>query len=158
MRVDLKAPIIPDDGLAGLRLRSRIADLQELVDHSNAESFRLASPFEARYLLAGGRVGVGVDVRNGKVAKLIAHSGYEGALFGSIVVGMPVREALRLDSRLWYSETEEVLLCRGVPGVALDVPAGDFSPDQVLEMSIEAISVYAHEIETASGQAGEWHR
>jgi hypothetical protein len=158
MRVDLKAPIIPDEGVAGLRLRSRIADLQELVDHTNVGSFRLSSPFEARYLIAGGRVGIGVDVRNGRVAKLIAYSGYEGALFGSIVVGMPVREALRLDARLWYSEAEEVLLCRGVPGVALDVPAGDFPADQVLEMNIEAISAYAHEIETADGQAGEWHR
>lgn len=157
--IDLDAEIVPDDGLGGLRLRTRLCDLQDLLNglgQTRRGSYELVTPFEARYRLLDGEIEAAVDFRNGKIFKLIACSGYRGRLFGRIAVGMPVREAMLLEPRLYYSEPEELILCRGVEGLAIDVPETDPPPDLVPDLAIEAISVYAREVSTAAGAEGRW--
>jgi hypothetical protein len=119
-------------------------------------NFRLVSPFEARYSLEDGSVEFAVDVRNGKIFKVIAQAGYEGKLFGGISVGMPVSDATDMDPRMYYDEASELLLLRDVPGVCLEVPLDDPTPEEAMRLTICAISVFAPEIETAAGLTGNW--
>jgi hypothetical protein len=155
----LDAEIVPNQSLGGLALRTKVLDVQELFSGlgiTSRGSFTLVRPFEARYRFAEGEIEAAVDVRNGKVFKLTARSGYKGSVFGTITVGMSVAEAMSLEPRLYYDEAEELIFCRGVEGLSIDVPEIDSLPELVPGMTISAISVYAEEIGTSQGQNGEW--
>lgn len=158
-QLNLNAPIVPDYGLGGFVLRTSLIEIQDLIAGLEVfapGSYRLVNPFEARYTLGSGEVEIGVDVRNGKIARLVARPGYKGSLFGKILVGMKVAEAFELEPRLYYDEAEETILCRGVPGVALDVSEIDPPPELVPAMLIDAISVTPHELHFLAGQKGNW--
>lgn len=155
----LDAEIIPNHGLGNLTLRAHISDIEVLLVGLGVYeqgSFSLVSPFEARYRLGRGEIEVAVDVRNGKIFKLIAYEGYRGKLFGKITAGMRVGDAMRLEPRLYYDEAEEAVLCRGVSGLTVDVPEIDPPAELVPGMQIKAIAVYAEEIDTLQGNAGRW--
>jgi hypothetical protein len=117
--------IAPNEGLGGLKLRTPLKELEHLLwafDVKRGEArdwYYLDTLYEAKYDI--GPVIIGVDVRNGKVFKLIAQEGYAGKLFGAIEVGMNVGEAMSLEPRLFYDEVEEGLYVRGCAGVTLDV-------------------------------------
>jgi len=113
----------------------------------------MASPFEARYSFGDGSVQAAVDVRNGRIFKLIASKSYQGG-FGAIHLGMLVSDAMLADPRLHYSEAEECILCRGVSGITVNVPVIDPDPSEVPALRISDITVYAVEIETLEGQDG----
>lgn len=157
--ISLASPIIPDEGLGGLKVRSRLADLQDLflgLGLYKKGDCCLVAPFEARYRLGEGEIEVSVDVRNGKVFKLTAGPGYRGLLCGKIGVGMAAGEAMRRESGLRYDEAEEAIVFDGCPGVLLDVPKVDPPPETVPALTISAISVYAPEAFSPAGQKGNW--
>ncbi len=157
--ISLVSPIIPNEGLGGLKVRARLADLQDLfmgLGLYKKGECHLEGPFEARYRLGDGEIEVSVDVRNGKVFKLTAGPGYQGLLCGKISVGMVVEEAMRREPGLRYDEVEEAILYDGCPGVLLDVPEIDPLPETVPALMISAISVYASEAFSAAGQQGNW--
>jgi hypothetical protein len=157
--LDPAADIIPNVGLGGLTLRTKLRDIQSLPQLTPMwpdTRYELVSPLDARYSLLGGVVIVCVDVRNGKIFQLIAGTNYEGRLFGQIYVGMSVAAAFALDSRLYYDETEESIRCRDVPGLVLDIPEIDPPPELVPSMHISQISVYAAETDSLDGQEGNW--
>jgi hypothetical protein len=160
MEIRLDADIIPNESLGGLTLRSKIADLQQLIYPGGwppvEHSYELVRPFEARYYLADGAVTLAVDVRNGRIFKLSAGQGYTGTLFGRIKVGMRVSEAMSVEPRLYYDETEESILCKGIKGLTIDIPEIDPPAALVGNLNISAISVYADETNTWEGQWGHW--
>ncbi len=151
---------MPNEGLGGLALRTPIAALWDLLHAAHMQAAgeltwtSMGHIFEARYDL--GPVTIGVDVRNGKIFKLIANDGYQGALFGSIRVGQRVADAMRLEPRLYYNDMEESLSIRNCDGVTLDVPLIDPKPAWVSSCVISAISVFAKEAFTGKGMDGEW--
>jgi len=158
MEISMLAPIVPNEGLGGLRLRTHVSELTELVHGLGVTKrgrYELVSPFEARYLFSDGSVQAAIDVRNGRIFKLIASKSYQGR-FGKVRVGMTVHDAIVEDPRLYYSEAEECILCRGIGGITLGVPVVDPEPSQVPRMLISEITVYAVEIETTEGQKGNW--
>jgi hypothetical protein len=158
VQINTIAPIVPNESLGGLRLRTYLLEIAELVRGLGVTTpgrYELASPFEARYLFGDGSVQVAVDVRNGRIFKLIASEAYRGT-FGAVRVGMPLRDAIIEDPRLYYDEAEECVLCRGVEGITIDVPVVDPDPCQVPELPISAICVFAAEILTQQGQRGRW--
>jgi len=157
--IDLFAPIQPNHGLGGLQLRSHISALSELVAGlgvSRPGSYELTRPFEATYSFGEGGIRCALDVRNGKVFKLIAAEGYKGKFGDRIHVGMNVRDAILVEPRLFYSEAEECILCEGVEGIVFDVPVQDPDPSEVPSLVISSIAVYAVEAFTAAGQQGNW--
>lgn len=158
-QIDPIAPILPDQSLGGLRLRMHVTGFAHLITGlgvSKPGRYEMASPFEVRYSFGNGSVQCAVDVRNGKVFKLMAGPGYQGDFDGKLHVGMTVEDALRIQPGLHYSEVDECLLCRGIEGIAFHVPAVDPSPSEVPRLSISTIVVFAKEIDTLKGQAGEW--
>jgi len=155
----LDAPIIPDRSLGGFDLRTHIRDLSDLLFGlgSWTEGFcELVSPFEARYRLGKGEIELAVDVRNGKVFKIVAYPGYKGKLFDKIVVGMRVKAAMEYEPRLFYSEAEAAILCQDFTGLTLDVPEIDPPPELIPDMTISAISVHIPELYTPRGMSGDW--
>jgi hypothetical protein len=153
------APIVPDWGLGGLTLRTRMLDVQDLfygLGLYSKGSYRLVTPFEARYRLEEHRIEIAIDVRNGKIFKLMAIEGYSGLLFGGVAVGMLVREATDLVPDLYYSEADEGILCRGVAGLFIDISETDPPPELVPSLSITSISVEVRELETGAAERGEW--
>lgn len=154
------ADIVPNVGLGGLQVRAALAEVQDLVDSlpgsETATSYRMVGPFECRYTFKAPPVELGVDTRNGRIAKLIALPGYNGSLFGRIRVGMSVDTVMRLDPGIYYDEAEELLLCRDAAGIALDVEVVDPEPSTVRSLRVASITVYAEETMSAAGQRGEW--
>lgn len=150
--VDIDAPILPNHSLGGIRLRSRAVDLQEVL--LCAHGCHLATHFEARYVFE--YMSIAIDVRNGRVFKLIAGMGYRGTLFGRIRTGMSLAQAMALEPRLRYDEFEETVVCRGIEGVCLDLPRVLPSVDDAPAAPIESICVYATEILSAPGQDGKY--
>jgi hypothetical protein len=150
LRLTLDESIMPSEGLGGLRLRTHITALDDLLERvyigklTGDRWYELVNLYEARYDL--GAVQVGVDVRNGKIFKLTASEGYNGLLFGKIWVGMSVTEAMAAEPLLYYDEVEEGLYVRDCPGVVLDIAEIDPRPDEVASYPIVGISVFAPEI------------
>ena len=158
LKLDRNAEILPNEGLGGLKLRMNVSELERIEGFAllKPDAYQLVSLFEARYRLGGGEIEAAVDVRNGKVFKLSAGFGYLGKLFGKIFVGMPMKEAFKLEPNLFYDEVEEVVRCKEVSGLAIDIPEIDPPVELVPHLSIYTISVFADEILTLSGQAGNW--
>ncbi|HEX8218696.1 MAG TPA: hypothetical protein VF914_05725 [Chloroflexia bacterium] len=157
--LSLVAPIIPNEGLGGLRLRTEIRQIQDLIlkqSLTRRDMYRLAGPFVAEYKLGEGEIQVSVDVRDGRIYQLTAGEGYKGGLFSNIFVGMAVTEAMRIQPGLFYDEAESLIRYKGVGGLAIDLPEDDLPPALVPQMHIHSISVYAVEIETFAGQDGDW--
>ena len=157
--ISLASAILPNEGLGGLKVRTPLADIQDLflgLGLYKKGDCHLVAPFEARYRLGEGEIEVSVDVRNGKVFKLTAGPGYQGLLCGKISVGMAAGEAMQRETGLRYDEVEEAIVYDGCPGVLLDVPEVDPQPDRVPALTISAISVYASEAFSPAGQTGNW--
>lgn len=157
--IDLFAPIQPNEGLGGLRLRCHISELSEFVvglGVTRPGTYELTKPFEATYSFGDGSVRCAVDVRNGEVFKLIATRNYKGKFRERVHVGMAVRDALSVEPGLFYSEAEECILCKGIEGIVFDVPIEDPDPSEVLSLVVSSISVYAVEAFTEVGQKGNW--
>lgn len=157
--LELDAPILPNEGLGGWRLRAKLSEMQHSLSGlgiTKAGSFKLVSPFDARYFLGMGEVAIAVDIRNGKIFMLSAGKGYKGALFRNVFVGMKVKDALVLEPRLYYDEAEEMLLCKGCLGVSIDISEIDPPLESVPETTITAINVFAEETRSLQGQEGKW--
>jgi hypothetical protein len=150
-RIDIAAPIVPGRSLGGIKLRTRSTTIEDLMMEevvAGAE-YGMAGPFEVRYLLGpNGEVGLSIDVRKGRVFKMIAFAGHQGRLFKNIAVGMPVRDAFSQDPRLYYDEVEGAIRCEGVNGLVIDVPRNLPSPAAVPDQRIEAISVHVPQLDT----------
>ena len=157
--IGIGAAIVPALGLGGLMVGTPIRQISEWLrgEALRGEAlYRLAGVFEARYRISSGIIELAVDVRNGKVARLTAFEGYQGALFGLIRPGMLVGEAMRLDPRLQYDEGEGLLLCAGHPGVSLDLADDDPELAGVPNLRIVAVSVTLANIDSPAVQRGDW--
>lgn len=150
--IDIYEKIIPNESIGGLKLRTKLKDIQNLIKGK----FQLTKPFEARYLLGNDEIEVTVDVRNGKIYQLTANSGYKGKLFDKIEVGMKVSKAMEYEPNLFYDEVEEAIFCKGVNGLIINLYEIDPPPEIVKNLTISSISVYAEEIDTIMGQNGNW--
>jgi hypothetical protein len=157
--VNASAPIVPNTGLGGFELRRNIRDYEGIIGcyfFRDMLRLTLGDPSHASYTFAGSGVGVDVDVRNGKTFRIVAHEGYESALFGKIRVGMNAGDAMRHSPHLCWDEAEGEIHSRTERGVYLDV-GGVIFPDEVPKMSIRFIAVYAPETrETLRGASGDW--
>lgn len=160
--LDLDAPIVPEQSLGGLTLRSHISELQDLIQsmiYTSTFTFGPmgpAAPFFMTYKFFGGTLQVDVDVRNGKIFQLTAKEGYRGLLFGDVGVGMRVRDVLERHPDLYYDEAEEVILSHTIEGVCLVVPDIAPPPELVPDMEIADIGVYIEEIWMLNYARGNW--
>lgn len=153
--IDISAPIEPGVGLGGLQLRMPAEVLDPIVSQLPERTQGMAGwarvcrtypLWEVRYLL--GPVSVGIDIRTGKIFRLVAETGYRGTLPNGIGVGMSVRVAVTMEPRLYYDEPTVLVLIRGCPEVALQLPE-DLGADpnvndltDLMDQTVVAIQVY----------------
>jgi hypothetical protein len=164
--IDITAPITPGKSLGGLELRTPLLEMQQLIDgfgEYRLETFKLASPYEARYRFGSGEVTVCVDVRNGKVFKLIAGEGYIGKLYNTVSVGMTAGDAFAALPRLYFHAGEDIILLSQVdqghtplPGIAFNVAEDGPSLDLLPSLPIVAISVNIEELSMEAVQRALW--
>jgi len=130
--LNLQAPILPHIGLGGIKLSAHIQNYKELIssfswlDFSTLEdqSISLFSPFHIGYELQDTLVMI-FDVLTGKLERICVKKEYKGTLFDKIQVGMPIEEAIKMESRLKYDELEEYFYIDGVAGVVIESDASD---------------------------------
>jgi hypothetical protein len=153
------AEIMANRSLGGLDLRRPLLDVQEELSSlgtARPGSYQLVAPFEAWYKVDDSSIEIAVDVRNGKIFKLIAREGYEGMLFGGIKVGSRFSDALCFDGSLYYDEVDEIALSKNFPGLSMDLSAPIDDLTDVALVTIVAIAVFAEEIDSLAGQRGIW--
>lgn len=152
-------PIIPNQSLGGFELRTHLIDIQQeiaLLGGTLWGNYGLIGPFEANYRMADGLIDIGVDVRNGKVVRITAHSGYKGKLLGKISIGMKAKKVTKLLPSLYFEERTYEFLSKEYPGLALNVGELDPPLDLLPEMEIKGIAVLASEFDTFAGYKGLW--
>lgn len=142
--IDLNAPIVPWEGMGGIKLYSHLRDLQNLIKAEHAKSF-LYDNFLVRYDMAN-KVYLFFNLVNGKLFKITALKNYKGKLFGQISIGMHIDEVLKIEPSFIYDDFEEVYC--GPKGIYIEAGPVDHT--------VLWISVYIKEINNDDFEKGCW--
>lgn len=135
--IDINAPIIPYEGMGGIKLYSTIKDLKEILSSDNVKATVLNNLWiryeipDCLYLF--------FSLLNGKLFKITTLSGYRGLLWNKINVGMKAEEFIKIEPSFRYDDFEEVYECD--KGVFIET---DVEEDRALWISVyvKDISIY----------------
>lgn len=105
MKLDINAPIIPFEGLGGIKLYSKIDDLRELLTLDDTTCY--IGTNQIHYTIQG-KIGLVFHSKNGKLMIISAEPGYKGKLFGKIGLGMLEEDFLKLCPNFIYEDFEEI--------------------------------------------------
>ncbi len=155
--MDINADIVPNVGLGGFLLRNKITEYLEVfvkLKQDNAIEFEQTGLFEACYKIKSCALEVYVDIRNSKVYKIAAVAGYKGGLNHNIYVGMSIEDAFTINSDLYFREADSAVLCKNTEGIAIDLGVDDPWPEEIMELNVDSIVVFAPEVFSALGQCG----
>ncbi|MCQ4637787.1 hypothetical protein NE619_13715 [Anaerovorax odorimutans] len=135
-KIDITAPIIPWEGLGGIKLYSHIRELKELVESENTKA---SIPFGLflRYDIDE-KISLHFNIYNGKLYKITALEKYRGKLFDQIYIGQSIKETLELEPSLIYDDFEEVYESK--KGVFIET---DPITDNVLWISVFIRELYS---------------
>ena len=144
--INLNAPIVPWEGMGGVKLHSHIKDLFDLIEQAE-EPPVLLGKFLIRYEIKDS-IDLWFNIVNGKLFKITALKNYTGSLFGKIKIGMHIDEVLKLEPSFIYDDFEEVYCS----------PKGIFIETDPVDHTVLWISVYIKEIEEddESFDRGNW--
>ncbi len=142
--INLNVPIVPWEGMGGIKLYSHLRDLQDLIKTENAKSF-LYDNFQVRYEIPD-KLYLFFNLVNGKLFKITTLSNYTGKLFNEICVGTHIDEVLRIEPSFVYDDFEEVYCS----------PKGIFIETDPVEHTVLWISVYIKEIDNEDFERGNW--
>ncbi|MCQ4637788.1 hypothetical protein NE619_13720 [Anaerovorax odorimutans] len=139
-KIDITAPIIPWEGLGGVKLYSHIRELKELVESENTKAF---IPFGSslRYEIDE-TISLHFNIYNGKLYKIRALEKYKGKLFDQIYIGQTIEETLKLEPSFRYDDFEEVYESK--KGVFIET---DPITDSVLWISVFVRELYSDEFD-----------
>ena len=126
--IDITAPILPGKSIGGIPLYAHIRDYQDLVN--SFEYFEqktgkdLSLSFYGTFSIGyeyKGILTLVFSIMNGKLFKIIAWKGYQGLLFDKIKVGMNIKEAMKLEPRIYFDDVhEEYYKVKGEKGIILE--------------------------------------
>lgn len=142
--VDLDAPIIPWEGIGGIKLYSHIGDLYTTIQQTKKEP-SLIGKFFIKYEIED-LIDLWINVINGKIFKITALKNYTGNLMEKICIGMHIDDVLRIEPSLVYDDFEEVYCS----------PKGIYIETDPVEHTVLWISVYIKEIDNDDFERGEW--
>ena len=128
--IDTTAPILPGEGLGGLKLLTHIKDYKELVtsfswlDQKTLKdcSVSLFSPLHIGYEMKDTLIMI-FDVITGNLQRICDIKNYEGTLLGKLKVGMSLEQAKKLEPKLTFDDFEELYYIDGVQGVTIETDA-----------------------------------
>lgn len=142
--VDLDAPIIPWEGLGGLKLNCHISDVYSIISETRCEP-KVLGKFLIRYEIKN-TIDVWFNIVNGRLFKITAAKDYTGKLFGEIGIGMKIAEILKIDPSFTYDEFEEVYCS----------PKGVYIETDPVKHTALWISVFIKEMDHDSFERGVW--
>lgn len=142
--VDLNAPIIPWNGMGGIKLYTHISQFYSVINQLDDSAILLGKSL-IRYEIKGSVI-LWFNLMNGKLFKITALENYRGKLFGEIRVGMHIDEVLRIEPSFVNDEFEEVYCS----------PKGVFIETDPVENTVLWISVYVKELDNDDFETGNW--
>jgi hypothetical protein len=142
--INLTAPIIPYESMAGLKLYSSIKELKPILMQEGVKEF-LFSKFLIRYEIEN-QVYLFFNLINGKLFKITALNDYKGTLFNNIKIGMSEAELLKFEPSFEYDDFEEVFVSH----------KGAFIETDPLDNTVMWISIFIKELENPAFENGDW--
>ena len=142
--IDINAPIIPFEGLGGIKLYSAKETLKEILSTSKVSSKKL---FEdtIRYDIKN-QIFLFFNMVNDKLYKITATGEYKGKVFGKIGIGMTETELLEAEPSFVYDDFEEVWISNKGIFIEMDPETN----------TVMWISVYIPELGMKDFDKGEW--
>lgn len=144
---DVYAPIIPYDGLGGIKLYSTLEELEPLLKSYNAKTLSYL-PYKdwIRYEIKDTAY-LFFHNKNGKLCQMCALKNYKGQLFNKISVGMTEQELLQIDDSFIFNEVTESFVS----------PKGAFIETETHTTGeICGISIYVKERGNPDFEEGRW--
>ena len=143
MEIDINAPIIPFEGLGGIKLYSTIEELKGILLLDNV-TFQIFDNW-IEYNIQN-KVSLTFHLKNSKLLRISTLSEYQGTLFEKIKVGMSETELQHADSSFVYDDFEEVWFS----------DKGVFIETDPETNKIKWIAVYIPEWGTEDFEKGNW--
>lgn len=142
--IDKNAPIIPFEGLGGIKLYSTIDDLKDILTLDDVSSVIINDSW-IRYDIQN-CIELFFHLKNSKLFRITTLDQYKGKLFGSISIGTTEEEMLRTDSTFAYDEFEEIW----------ESPKGVFIEMDAEINTVRWISVFIKELDFEDFEQANW--
>lgn len=142
--IDIYAPIVPYEGLGGLKLYSTLEEVAPLLRNEEIRIERMDDDW-TRYEIVD-TMYLFFHNKNGKLWKLCALDDYKGKLFGKIGTDITEEELVAIDNSFVYDEFEEVF----------ESPKGVYIESDQRTHKIYCISVFIKELNELNFEEARW--
>ncbi|SHJ81824.1 hypothetical protein SAMN02745248_01022 [Hathewaya proteolytica DSM 3090] len=142
--IDINEPIIPYQGIGGIKLYSTIRELKPLLEDRKVKA-QILNNLWIRYEIADSLY-LFFNLVNGKLFKITTLNGYKGLLWGKIGVGMKAQDFMKIEPSFNYDDFEEVY----------ESSKGVFIETDAVEDTAIWISVYVKEMDEPNFNEGNW--
>ena len=143
--IDINAPIIPWEGMGGIKLYSTIKEMRELLGNEREVSAVVYHNMWIRYEIKG-IMYLFFHLANGKLFKITTLEGYKGKLFDKIGVETLEDEFLEIEPSFIYEDFEEVF----------ESEKGVFIATNPLSTKAMWITVYIKELDNDDFEEANW--
>lgn len=144
MKIDYSAPIVPFDGLGGIKLYSTRTELENLLELEGRQA-EIINDNWIKYDVQNS-VELFFHRENNKLFRITTLDEYKGLLFEKIGVGTNEEEMLRAEPSFTYDDFEEVW----------ESPKGVFIEMDAETNLVRWISVYIREMDMENFEEGKW--
>ena len=145
IEIDVNAPIVPFEGLGGIKLYSTKDSLINILSLTDIREKILWSDIAREYNIQN-KIALQFLHANNKLFKIVALPEYKGKIFGKIGIGMTETELLEAEPSFVYDDFEEVWVSNKGIFIEMDPETN----------TVMWISVYIPELETEDFKKGEW--
>lgn len=144
MLLDISAPIVPFEGLGGIKLYSTRDELKELLEKEDTKLKVIHNDW-IRYDIQNS-VELFFHLKNNKLFRITTLDNYQGKLFGRIGVGTTEDELLEAEPSFIYDDFEEVW----------ESKKGIFIETDAESNIVKWISVYIKELNNENFEDANW--
>ena len=144
MLLDISAPIVPFEGLGGIKLYSTRDELKELLEKEDTKLEVIHNDW-IRYDIQNS-VELFFHLKNDKLFRITTLDNYKGKLFGRIGVGTTENELLEAEPSFIYDYFEEVW----------ESEKGIFIETDAESNIVKWISVYIKELNNENFEDANW--
>lgn len=144
MLLDISAPIVPFEGIGGIKLYSTRTELRELLEGEAVEAEIINNDW-IRYDIQNS-VELFFHLKNNKLFRITTLDDYRGKLFEKIGVGTTEEELLKVEPSFGYDDFEEVW--ESEKGVFIEMDSET--------NTVRWISVYIRELDDNDFENANW--
>ena len=120
MGIDIYAPIIPYEGLGGIKLYSTREELKDILEMDGVTKDKEPWGGAIQYYIED-KISLIFCVANDKLYKMSALQGYKGKAFGKVGIGMTEAELVEAEPSFVYDDFEEAWYTEKGLGAETDV-------------------------------------